>query len=298
MTTQTFALDQPVPHATTRLAPRFFIGFVLLLGASICWLLIYGWLGWRFWARGVDLSDGVSQGLLILSVVLGAVTVFGWFWFWPRRYAWRQLRRRVPGLDELKTMDPFAFEAFIAQEIFVPRGYTVQNTQDVKDGGVDLLVIDGAGTTSIVQCKRYKHTVGEPFVRDLYGTLIHDRADHAYLFATSDISAEAREFAADKPITLIDGDELIQLLKQGSSVNPETFDLLSDITDQETIAVNRSIREVRDLNRRFGVGRWRKRKGIAMIQFKLSGRVVRAEVHWYEAQGVGSVRWKVKRELK
>ena len=297
MTTQTFALDQPVLHTTTRLAPRFVIGFVLLLGASICWLLIYGWLGWHFWVRGVNLSDGVSQGLLILSVVLGAVTVFGWFWFWPRRYAWRQSRRRVPGLDELKTMEPFAFEAFIAQEIFVARGYTVQNVQDVKDGGVDVLVTDGAGVTSIVQCKRYKHTVGEPFVRDLYGTLIHNRADPRL---------SLRHQRDQRRGTGVCGGQADHVNRWGAtdptfgariSVKPEIFDLPSDITDQETIAVNRSIREVRDLNRRFGVGRWRRRKGIAMIQFKLSGRVVRAEVHWYEAQGVGSVRWKVKREL-
>ena len=81
-------------------------------------------------------------------------------------------------------------------------------------------------------------------------------------------------------------------------MKPETFDLLSEISATETIAVNSSIREMKDLNRRFGVGRWRKRKGIAIIRYKNSERVVQAEVHWYEAQGVGAVLWKVKREYK
>ena len=143
MTTQTFALDQPTPRPTSRRTPRFYGGLLLLTAATLAWLLLYGGVGWRFWVRGVDLSDGVSQWLLLLCVLLGAGTIFGWFWFWPRRRAWFETRRRTPSLAELKAMPPFAFEAFIAQEIFVPRGYTVENVQDVKDGGVDVMAVDG-----------------------------------------------------------------------------------------------------------------------------------------------------------
>jgi len=64
------------------------------------------------------------------------------------------------------------------------------------------------------------------------------------------------------------------------------------------MVVNRSIREVEHLNRQDGVGRWRKRKGIATIRYKKSSRVVRAEIHWYEAHGIGAVKWKVKREQR
>ena len=81
-------------------------------------------------------------------------------------------------------------------------------------------------------------------------------------------------------------------------MQPTSFDLLSEITDVETFAVNRSIRELKYLNRRYGVGRWRKRKGIAIIRYKKTGRVVTAELHWYEAFGIGTVGWKVKRELE
>ena len=79
---------------------------------------------------------------------------------------------------------------------------------------------------------------------------------------------------------------------------PEDFDVLDEIVHVENIAVNRSIREVQHLNRQYGVGRWRKRKGIATIQYKKSGRIVRAEIHWYEAHGIGAVKWKVKREFR
>lgn len=47
-------------------------------------------------------------------------------------------------------------------------------------------------------------------------------------------------------------------------MQPENFDLLSEITSIETMVVNRSIRKVQELNRQYGLGRWRKRKGIAV----------------------------------
>jgi hypothetical protein len=81
-------------------------------------------------------------------------------------------------------------------------------------------------------------------------------------------------------------------------MQPEDFDLLSEITNVETMGVNRSIHELEHLNRQYGAGRWRKRKGIATIRYKRSGRVVVAEVHWYEAHGIGAVKWKVKRERR
>ncbi len=59
-------------------------------------------------------------------------------------------------------------------------------------------------------------------------------------------------------------------------MQPEDFDILSEITDIETMVVNRSIRELEHLNRRYGAGRWRKRKGRALIRYKNSGRVVHA----------------------
>lgn len=81
-------------------------------------------------------------------------------------------------------------------------------------------------------------------------------------------------------------------------MQPEDFDILSEITNIETMAINHSIREVEHLNRRYGIGRWRKRKGQAMIRYKKSGRVAYAEIHWYEAHGIGAVKWKVKREQR
>lgn len=74
------------------------------------------------------------------------------------------------------------------------------------------------------------------------------------------------------------------------------FELFGEITDAETIAIGPSIRELRELRARFGHGRWRKRKGIANVRLR-GGTIRLAEVHWYEAHGIGKVRMKIKRYL-
>ena len=75
-----------------------------------------------------------------------------------------------------------------------------------------------------------------------------------------------------------------------------SFEVISDITDIETIAVSTSVREVARLRKQYGSGRWRKLKGIAMIRLR-TGRVRRAELHWYEAHGIGRKELKRKRYL-
>jgi hypothetical protein len=74
------------------------------------------------------------------------------------------------------------------------------------------------------------------------------------------------------------------------------FDIVGDIVDIETIAAGRSIKEIARLRAQFGLGRWRKLKGIATVRL-FDGRIRRAEVHWYEAHGVGKKKMKIKRYL-
>lgn len=74
------------------------------------------------------------------------------------------------------------------------------------------------------------------------------------------------------------------------------FTLLSDITEVETIALNRGIREVARLRKQYGAGRWRKRKGVATVLLS-DGTARTAELHWYEATGIGPKEYKIKRFL-
>jgi len=74
------------------------------------------------------------------------------------------------------------------------------------------------------------------------------------------------------------------------------MNLIGKITDIEIIAVGRSIHELPELRARFGRGRWRKLKGVANVRLS-DGTIRLAELHWYEAHGIGKVRMKIKRYL-
>lgn len=74
------------------------------------------------------------------------------------------------------------------------------------------------------------------------------------------------------------------------------FELIDEITDIEIIAIDSKIRELPRLRKIYGKGRWRKLKGIARIKLK-NGRVRLAELHWYEAHGIGRKEMKRKRYL-
>lgn len=74
------------------------------------------------------------------------------------------------------------------------------------------------------------------------------------------------------------------------------FEIVGEIRNAEAIAVGRNIRQVERLRRRYGSGRWRKMKGEALIRLP-SGQLCHAEVHWYEAHGIGRKNMKFKRYL-
>jgi hypothetical protein len=73
-----------------------------------------------------------------------------------------------------------------------------------------------------------------------------------------------------------------------------TFEILGDLADVETIATGSGIREIARLRKRYGRGRWRKRKGNAEVRLG-SGEIVRADVRWYEATGIGKREFKIER---
>ena len=76
----------------------------------------------------------------------------------------------------------------------------------------------------------------------------------------------------------------------------EDFKIIGRVTEVETIAVGGRIRELPELQARFGRGRWRKLKGVATVRLS-DGTIRLAEVHWYEAHGIGRARMKIKRYL-
>ncbi|MFC9328483.1 restriction endonuclease [Kitasatospora sp. NPDC057015] len=127
-----------------------------------------------------------------------------------------RMTKRVRELQLLLAMDPVEFEQLIAR-LMEAMGMKVALTARSRDGGVDVRGIDTdpfRGGNVIVQVKRYRDTVAPSAVRDLYGTLQHDQAaTKAVLVTTSRFGPSSHQFVSGKPITLINGAELVGLLK-------------------------------------------------------------------------------------
>ncbi|MGH9874582.1 MAG: hypothetical protein ACRD9S_19165 [Pyrinomonadaceae bacterium] len=74
------------------------------------------------------------------------------------------------------------------------------------------------------------------------------------------------------------------------------FEIIGTISEIEPIAINRSIRILAILHKRYGKGRWRKLKGVANVRLN-DGTIRLAEVHWFEAHGIGKKKMRIKRYL-
>ena len=74
------------------------------------------------------------------------------------------------------------------------------------------------------------------------------------------------------------------------------FEIIGEIEEIETMAIGGSIHDIMRLQKQFGRGRWRKLKGSAKVRLQ-TGRILRAELHWYEAHGIGKRKMKIKRFL-
>jgi len=108
-------------------------------------------------------------------------------------------------------------EVFEAE--FSTNGGDVKVTQASRDGGVDAIAFDPdpiRGGKIVIQAKRYTNTVGVSAVRDLYGTVVNEGATKGILVTTADYGPDAYAFAENKPLTLLNGGNLLHLLeKQG-----------------------------------------------------------------------------------
>lgn len=120
--------------------------------------------------------------------------------------------------DRANLMDltPTQFEELITN-LFAKMGLETRLTQASRDGGVDCVAFDQRpilGGKVVIQAKRYKNTVGVSAVRDLFGTMQNEGASKGILVTTSGYGKAAFEFAAGKPIELLDGSNLLFLLEE------------------------------------------------------------------------------------
>jgi hypothetical protein len=131
----------------------------------------------------------------------------------PRRIRARIDLHEAQAVAYLRNMDPGAFEELVA-ETYRALGNTAWRVGKSGDHGVDVEVRAPRGERWIVQCKRYRDSVGESIVRELYGTLISEGAERAVLITSANITTPAETWARDKPIDLVDGPGLLDLIER------------------------------------------------------------------------------------
>ncbi len=120
----------------------------------------------------------------------------------------------------LAAMDWEDFEHLIRElfeKEFQSNGGEVKVTQASRDGGVDAVAFDPdpiRGGKIVIQAKRYTNTVGVSAVRDLYGTVLNEGATKGILVSTADYGPDAYAFSKGKPLTLLNGSNLLHLLEK------------------------------------------------------------------------------------
>jgi restriction system protein len=127
----------------------------------------------------------------------------------------------VESLNEgtnIAAMDWYDFENLIRelfQREFSINGGEVKITRASRDEGVDAVAFDPdpiRGGKIVIQAKRYTNPVGVSAVRDLYGTVVNEGEMKGILVTTTDYGPDAYKFAQDKPLTLLNGSNLLHLL--------------------------------------------------------------------------------------
>jgi restriction system protein len=124
----------------------------------------------------------------------------------------RRLLDNQKGIDSIRALRWREFEELVG-EAYRRQGYTVaENTTAGPDEGIDL-VLKRDGSLVLVQCKQWKSTkVGVNIVRELLGVMTAKHAASGILITSGIFTQEAKNFAADKPIDLVDGPQLLELI--------------------------------------------------------------------------------------
>lgn len=134
-----------------------------------------------------------------------------------RRYIEQEdMLAELDARPNLMELTPTQFEHLVGN-LFQKMGLETKVTRSSRDGGVDAVAYDlrpVLGGKVVIQAKRYRHTVGVSAVRDLFGTMDHERANKGILVTTSSYGPDAYNFANGKPIELIDGGKLLYLLDE------------------------------------------------------------------------------------
>ena len=179
--------------------------------------------------RDIDLSNIVPKYCFKMLKGVGAAELNSITPIAPIRNIDKSDKRFIDAYEMLSTINTGTnlaaiywkdFENLIRElfeKEFSQFGGDVKITQSSRDGGVDAVAFDPdpiRGGKIVIQAKRYTNVVGVSAVRDLYGTLMNEGANSGILVTTSDYGSDAYEFAKGKPINLLNGAQLLGLMKK------------------------------------------------------------------------------------
>jgi len=145
------------------------------------------------------------SGFILLSVRFGMK-------YWRRRNLQAKADKATEP-DDLLELSPTEFENLVV-ELYSAMGHKAHRTGATGDHGIDVIVHANNGEKWVVQCKRWRGSVGEPVIRDFYGVMHHEKADKGTIITTGFFTPQARAWARGKPITLLEGNEFFEHLKK------------------------------------------------------------------------------------
>lgn len=190
--------------------------FILSGGASIANQYL-GFLDLSAWHIGpAGDQTGLILGVAAVAVGLGVLV-------WRQATGgigthWAATVLGIRSLNDIYAMTPGKFEEFVGF-LFREEGYDVRVVGQTGDQGIDIELRRrgvAGGPRLVAQCKRYRGTVGQPIVREFYGSFA-DRASEGYLVTTGTFTQPARAWAASRPLRLVDGTDLLRWTEQVAS---------------------------------------------------------------------------------
>ena len=169
------------------------------------------------------LLPSVETGNQLINMVFKALAIpapyFAVFILFIAPFSFFNGRRKAKQLDAQKSIETIRqlhwrnFEELVA-EAYRRQGYRVTEGGFGADGGIDLELRKGEGLI-LVQCKQWKaQKVGVSVVREMFGVLTASNADKVIVICSGRFTQQAIDFASDKPVTLIDGNELLYLVHE------------------------------------------------------------------------------------
>lgn len=190
----------------------------IVVGVALFAAITWG-LPWWFGRHDGPIAQGIAQAADNLSFVAWFLLITCWGAALVSWLGVRNRRRQLDTRTDLESVAEIGWRDFehLVGEAFRRRGYRVEDTGLGADGGIDL-ILRRDGKRVIVQCKQWRRQqVGVSFVREMYGLLAHHQADEAKIASLGTYTRDAAQFAAGKPIELIDGETLLGMIRDVQS---------------------------------------------------------------------------------